>query len=156
MPTGVTYEPLDADREGEAETLVLSVFDAMVAPGFSRQGRKTFHDFVSRFAFSRRPQERFALAALRQGELVGVIEVLEGHHVALFFVSPKLQGRGIGGALMRRAVEKCRTDAPGLDAVTVNSSPNAVEAYGRMGFTPTGEEQEKDGIRFVPMALDIS
>ena len=68
----------------------------MVAPGFSKQGLKTFHDFVSRFAFSRRPQERFALAALRQGELVGVIEVLEGHHVALFFVSPKLQGRGSG------------------------------------------------------------
>ena len=152
----IVYQPLGTKREPEAEKLVLSVFDALVAPCFTEQGCKTFHDFVRGFAFSRRPQERFTLAALRQGKVVGIIEVLEGSHVALFFVSPELQGQGIGGSLMKMAVEQCRKDNRGLTALTVNSSPNAVRAYERMGFAATSTEQEKDGIRFVPMTMMLS
>jgi GNAT superfamily N-acetyltransferase len=152
----IVYAPLDADREEEAEKLVLSVFDALVAPCFTEQGRKTFHDFVSQFAFSRRPRKRLTLAALRQGEIVGIIEVLEGSHVALLFVSVELQGQGIGKTLVQKAVQQCRRDNRGLSALTVNSSINAVKAYESMGFSPTSGEQEKDGIRFVPMTLMLS
>ena len=149
----IIYEPLGKEREDEAESLVLSVFDALVAPGFTEQGCKTFRGFVAQYAFSRRPQERFTLAALCQGKIVGIIEVINGSHVALFFVSQENQGRGIGKTLMQKAVERCRRDKPGLASLTVNSSPNAIKAYESMGFAPTSGEQEKDGIRFVPMTL---
>jgi len=35
--------------------------------------------------------------------------------------------------------------------VSVNSSLYAVEAYKRLGFVATNAEQQKNGIRFVPM-----
>ena len=36
-------------------------------------------------------------------------------------------------------------------SITVNSSPYAVEVYRHLGFTPTGGEQNIDGLRFTPM-----
>jgi len=39
--------------------------------------------------------------------------------------------------------------------VTLNSSFYAVKAYEQMGFVITGEQQEKDGIVFIPMALTL-
>jgi predicted GNAT family N-acyltransferase len=36
--------------------------------------------------------------------------------------------------------------------ITVNSSPYAVKVYESWGFVKTGEQQEKDGIIFTPMA----
>jgi predicted GNAT family N-acyltransferase len=35
--------------------------------------------------------------------------------------------------------------------ISVNSSLYAVEAYERLGFVATDTEQQKNGIRFVPM-----
>lgn len=153
---GITIETLEAGREAEAEALVLAVFDAKVAPGFSPQGRDAFYEFIRQSAFSRRPGDGFALAALHDDRVVGVIEVVDGSHVALLFVSTECQGMGIGQALMHKAEGRCRENNRGLAALTVNSSPNAVEAYRRMGFTPLGEEQERDGIRFVPMTKPLS
>ena len=38
-----------------------------------------------------------------------------------------------------------------LTQITVNSSPYAVKVYERLGFMKTGEQQEKNGILFIPM-----
>jgi predicted GNAT family N-acyltransferase len=38
----------------------------------------------------------------------------------------------------------------------VNAAPNAVSFYQKMGFVPTSEEQETDGIRFIPMRKNLS
>ena len=133
--------------------LVLAVFETHVAPGFSREGRAAFSEFVEGAAFFRRAGGGFALVARRGESVVGVIEMAANGHVALFFVSSDCQGQGVGGALMRKAVEKGRRDDPGLAVFTVNASPGSVKAYSRMGFVTTDQEQEKDGIRFIPMAL---
>lgn len=155
MPNRIIFEPLAPEREAEALALVRTVFDAMVAPGFSEQGCASFDDYLDRFAFSRREGEGFALAALRDGVLVGVIEVAGGNHVALFFVSVDCQGRGVGKELMRRAVERCGRDGSGPAVLTVNASPGSLGAYERVGFVATACEQVRDGIRFVPMALPL-
>ena len=47
---------------------------------------------------------------------------------------------------------KKREDVP---CITVNSSPYAVDAYERLGFCKKGEQQEKDGIIFVPMIREL-
>lgn len=155
MTDPIRYEPLAPDREAEALALVRAVFDRIVAPGFSEEGRATFHEFVNLFAFSRRPGEAFALAAFAGDDLVGVIEVIDGHHVALLFVDPDRQGRGIGWELVRRAALSCLRRDPPPTRLTVNASPNAVAAYRRMGFSPLDDERERDGIRFVPMLLSL-
>ena len=149
-------QPLTPEREPEALALVRAVFDSHVAPGFSEQGCATFHDYIRQFAFSRRPGEAFALAAMDGETLVGVIDVIEGHHVGLLFVDPSRQGRGIGGKLVRRAAAICLRRDPPPAALTVNSSPNAVAAYRRMGFGPLSPEQERDGIRHTPLSLPLA
>lgn len=155
MSGELVIEPLCPAREPEALALVRAVFNADVAPGFSEEGRATFHEFVRLFAFSRRPADAFALTARRGDALVGVVEVVEGSHVALLFVDSARQRCGVGAELVRRAAAACLKRNPGLDRLTVNASPNAVDAYRRMGFLPTDREQEKNGIRFVPMALSL-
>jgi hypothetical protein len=57
----IIFEPLAPEREAEALALVRSVFDSMVAPDFSEQGRASFNDYLDRFAFSRREGEGVAL-----------------------------------------------------------------------------------------------
>jgi len=52
---------------------------------------------------------------------------------------------------MREAIRPGRPPKPDGEGLTVNSSPNAVPAYIRMGFSPTGPEEVRNGIRFTPM-----
>jgi GNAT superfamily N-acetyltransferase len=155
MQGRITCEPLAPEREAEALALVRTVFDASVAPGFSEQGRASFDEFLDRFAFSRREGKGFALAALRNGVLVGVIEVVGDGHVALFFVSADCRGLGVGAELMRWAVARCMRDDPSLPVLTVNASPGSVKAYARLGFAAVDRERERDGIRFVSMTLPL-
>jgi hypothetical protein len=42
-----------------------------------------------------------------------------------------------------------------LAQVSVNSSPNAVPIYERLGFASWSPEQTVNGIRFVPMLLEL-
>jgi predicted GNAT family N-acyltransferase len=97
----------------------------------------------------------FMLAAEIDGELVGIIGVRDWSLVFLLFVRGDQQGKGIAKSLLAEALQRCRTANPDLAQVTVNSSPNAVGAYRRMGFIPTSEEQLTNGVRYVPMALDL-
>ena len=53
-------------------------------------------------------------------------------------------------------LKRCETVKPGLEKITVDSSPDAVGTYRRMGFIPTSEEQLVNGVRYVPMVLNLS
>jgi GNAT superfamily N-acetyltransferase len=85
-------------------------------------------------------------------EIIGVIAVRDYNHIALFFVDTPFQRRGVGRELFRKALEICRCNNLGLSQITVNASPNSINAYESMGFQPTDSEQCVNGIRFVPMA----
>jgi GNAT superfamily N-acetyltransferase len=95
--------------------------------------------------------DHFVLLALAGGDIAGMVEIRRHRHVSLLFVSPGFQGKGVGGLLLEKAVELCRKTDPQLREMTVNSSPNALRAYERMGFAPTGGEQVICGVRFIPM-----
>jgi len=68
----------------------------------------------------------------------------------LLFVSGKHHRRGIAGRLLKIMIEWYKPPV-----ITVNSSPYAVEAYRRLGFTETGPEQLVSGIRFTPMTREL-
>ncbi|WP_419785143.1 GNAT family N-acetyltransferase [Pseudodesulfovibrio sp.] len=156
MNPAVRYEWLTNEQEQEAVALVRRVFDANVAPNFTETGRTTFHEYITLFAFSRRPGDYFAMAAFVEDTMVGVVEITDGHHVALFFVAPEQQQRGIGRELLRQAAGRCLRHDPRPSVLTVNASPNALNGYKRLGFTPTGDEREEQGIRFIPMELPLT
>ena len=59
----------------------------------------------------------------------------------------------IGRRLVRVAVSFVMEQEPRIRAVTVNSSPFAVEFYKSIGFVPLGPERAQDGIRFTSMKM---
>jgi GNAT superfamily N-acetyltransferase len=70
---------------------------------------------------------------------------MEGRHprrpphwyLAVMGVAPERQGRGLGTALMRPALEKL--DRNGIPAYLEASTPRSRELYRRVGFDVTGE-----------------
>ena len=144
----MTVRKLGADETGGALSLAIRVFERFEAPDYSAEGTRNF------LATLRDPAFRaniLCYGAFEQHALVGMLATRnEGRHISLFFVEEAFQRQGIGKALFMAAL----ADATG-DAVTVNSSPFAVEVYRRLGFKATKPEQTTDGIRYTPMRYSI-
>jgi GNAT superfamily N-acetyltransferase len=91
---------------------------------------------------------------LADGQIAGVIEMRDGHHLSLLFVNTAYQGKGISRALLDRVLALCREQGHDAPQITVNSSLYAIPIYERLGFRATAGVQIKNGIRFTPMALE--
>jgi len=142
-------------RHGEERAvceMVHRVFDDSVAALYSKRGDRSFKKYCDPEEMSHRVHtDHFVLLSLADGFIVGMIEMRRHRHISLLFVDPEFQGRGVGWELLQKAVELCRLTDPLLRELTVNSSPNALGAYERMGFVSIGGEQVISGVRFVPM-----
>lgn len=87
------------------------------------------------------------------GSIVGVVLVKEFWNLCSLFVSPSLQGRGLGRSLLAAAVDTCRGRSP-KGAIWLNSSPNAVAFYERAGFVARESNQPMPR-GFKPMQLPL-
>ena len=149
---GLTFRLMHHGEEHTVCEMVHRVFDDSVAPLYSKRGNRSFKKYCDPEEMSHRVNtDHFVLLSLADGYIAGMIEMRRHRHISLLFVDPEFQGKGIGGELLRKAVELCRLTDPHLRELTVNSSPNALGAYERMGFTSTGGEQVISGVRFIPM-----
>lgn len=152
----ITYRGMNIKESVIVVNLVRRVFNEFIAPQYSPEGIAEFEKFISVQAFANRMQAgNFVLVAEREKQIIGIIEMRDGNHVALLFVDNTYQRQGIAKGLLEWAIRTCETRNPEIRYITVNASPNAYSAYRRMGFTPIGEEKTVNGIRFVPMALLI-
>jgi GNAT superfamily N-acetyltransferase len=157
METTIHYRAMQPGEESTVCEMIAHVFYAFVAPEYTEPGIQEFLKYVQPEALRQRTQENhFVLVALHQGRTVGVIEMRNHDHVSLLFVDGAFHRQGISRELLRRALNICLNRHATLTTLTVNSSPYAVEAYQRLGFVIARPEQEKNGIRFVPMTLDVS
>ena len=157
MDEQVRIRELDENEVEAACALVSAVFDEFVAPLFSAEGITEFKAFIAPPKLRERlSSTSFILVAESDVEMAGVIAVRDWSHVFLLFVKGDQQGKGIARLLLTEAVKRCQQARPDLRKVKVNSSPNAMGAYRRMGFVQTSKEQLANGIRFVPMALELS
>jgi len=152
--------PVGPDETAEASGLVLQVFDEFVGREYGEQGNRIFREFASPAEMKKRLRAgSFILCAMmgdRKGDrMAGVIEIREHHHICLLFVRKEYHGRGIAGRLLEKALRIIRERAPEVTKLTVNSSPYAEKAYEKLGFSPTGPLCEKDGIRSVPMEMNL-
>lgn len=139
---------LETDLDAISAVCIES-FMATVAPGLSAQGVTTFLGVASAGAFGARMKEDNAiLVAEEEGRPLGVIELKEGRHVAMFFVAPANQRKGIGKALLAAVLPKVRGDV-----VTVRASLPSVPAYAGYGFECSGEVGEVAGLSYQPMTL---
>ncbi|THB73637.1 MAG: GNAT family N-acetyltransferase [Desulfobacteraceae bacterium] len=140
------------------ETLVIkivsSTFDEFVAPGYSDDGISEFYKFANEKDLAKRSQiNYFTILAQKNNVPMGIIEVRDNSHIAMFFVMKQFQKSGVGKALLQESINHLLKTQKLLKALTVNASPNSVEAYKKMGFKSQDKEQNVNGIRFVPMSL---
>ena len=148
------FRPADAEA---ISTLVREVFDQHIAPSFEPEGIAEMHEHFSPEAIAERAKTHATLVAWQQiagatstgAQPVGVIEVRKTDHVSMLFVRTSHMGLGIATTLLTRAIAACRS--AGRPRITVNSSLNAQTFYQRLGFSPTGNPRNVNGIAYLPM-----
>jgi GNAT superfamily N-acetyltransferase len=156
MADSISFRLLEDADAPAASRLIEEVFSQDIAPVYSPEGAREFLAYADSGGLAERAhQGHVTLLACDFEEIVAVAEMRENSHLAMFFVAKRWQRRGVGRELLRRAVEICRHDRPGLVAISVNASPNALGAYERLGFVAEGPEMTLNGIRFTPMTLDL-
>ena len=138
---------LTHDDLPRVSALCLDAFMLAVAPSLSAQGVETFARVAAVQAFSDRMEgDNLMLVCVADGAIAGLIELKEGRHVAMLFVAPGWQRRGIGMRLMSAALEQARGEA-----VTVSASLSSVTAYESYGFSLAGDVGEFAGLVYQPM-----
>ncbi len=133
--------------------MVKEVFFEHIAPLYSRQGVDEFFIYIdSRHTLNRQRGSHIILEAFDEAtnSIVGMIETRNKNHVCLFFVKSAYQRKGVGRLLLQEAIKR----VPLQNSITVNASPNAVEAYKALGFNEAGKMKEEQGIRFMPMRYE--
>ena len=142
----------------QALDLVNRVFSEFVAVDYSEQGNKTFSDYLKvkyeEVTNDVQTGYKRIWGYYHDGEIVGVIATRDISHIALMFVDKRHHRKGIARSLYNTVLSELSKNAD-VTKITVNSSPYAVEAYERLGFKKTDEQQEKDGIIYVPMAQTV-
>ena len=151
-PAPLTFRPARPDEVEAVSALALRVFAADAAADHTEEGVAEYGRFAGVEAMRAR-DARLTVAEAAGGPhpvLVGMLEIRDGTHVALLFVDPAHQRRGVGRALLEAALGP----ADGWPTLTVNSTPSAVGAYERLGFREAAPVREQKGIRFVPMTRE--
>jgi len=144
-------------EESEVFDLVFRTFSEFIAPHYSRAGILEFLKYIRpAHLLERLKKDHFALLATAQRKIVGTIEVRGRNHISLLFVDKPFQKKGIARELLRRTLRICLKEGPHLSKITVNASPNSVKIYKKLGFRPKDSERVKNGIRYTPMALELS
>ena len=150
------FRTMQPGEERRVSELITRVFDEYIAADLSPEGVGEFLKFVKPESLWQWSEaDAFVLVAPTEGQIVGMIEVRDDKHISLFFVNQGHLGRGIGRELWRRALARCRQHEPDLAKISVNSSPYAVPIYEKLGFRQEGPEQIVNGVRFVPMAVEL-
>lgn len=153
---------MEIRRLGQPELLAAlhltwEVFADEIAPTISPEGVASFQKFI-KYDYISQVWQRGNLiffGAYEGGELCGTLALRPDGHIVLFFVKKQYQGRGVGRMLYGAAYHCC-AEMLHAGRMTVNAAPGAVDKYIHMGMRPVGQEQEKDGIRYVPMEMYVN
>ena len=147
---------MEQGDENQVFTFIADVFNQFVAPEFSQVGIEEFMKYIQPDALiNHLKSNHFGLIAALRSKIIGVIVVRNYNHIALFFVDSRYQRMGIGRELFHKALKICDRREEKASQVTVNASPNSINAYKKLNFEPTDREQCVNGIRFIPMALSF-
>jgi GNAT superfamily N-acetyltransferase len=151
----IKIQPMQSGEEDKVIRLVRDTFDRQVAPGYTAEGRENFYRYADVTALLARESTHTILVEKGNGEMIGILEMRGNDHVSLLFVNPAWQHQGVATALFEEAMKISLAHNPDLETISVHSTPNAVPFYQSLGFETVKPEQEKDGIRFTTMSLDL-
>jgi ribosomal protein S18 acetylase RimI-like enzyme len=88
------------------------------------------------------------------GEVIGAVGVLDGHHIFHLYIAEPFQRLGLGRRLWRRAITRCLSIDDCAD-ITVNSSRIALGFYHKLGYRRYGPAETRTGVTSYPMRLTI-
>ncbi|WP_415888172.1 GNAT family N-acetyltransferase [Neptuniibacter sp. SY11_33] len=148
----IIREMNENDIEGVSHVCLDAFFDS-VAGLLSDEGIATFAAIASPDAFANRMKvdNRILVAEGDNGEIVGVVELKEGRHIAMLFVTPSQQKCGIGRRLLETVLIYARSET-----VTVSASLPSVPAYQKYGFKVQGEVRELSGLVYQSMEIKVN
>ena len=153
----ISLRQMKQGEEADVVELVLNVFSEFVAPHFSNDGVLEFKKFVNEESIVERYQSGNPIVvALNENQIIGVIEMRDNSHIALFFVEKSYQKKGVAKQLLFEAIKVCKGRNQDIQKFTVNSSPNAYDAYQQFGFKGENTVNTVNGIRFIPLELELS
>jgi len=133
-------------------SICMEAFTDSVAPSLTSEGIETFGKISSVYGFSNRMEEdNIILVYEDKRRIIGVIELKEGRHLAMLFVDPNFQKKGVGRALISAISPYIK-----VEKMTVSASLNSVPAYLKYGFIYAGEPDEKVGLKYQPMELELN
>lgn len=159
QPNDVTigYYEIKPGEENSVIDLVLRVFSEFVAPLYSQEGITEFKKTARADALRDRLRSGNIVLLAKSGQsIIGVLEIRGNSHISLLFVDKYYQCQGIAKELLQRSIEICKIrKSQDLHIITVNSSPNAIGAYKKIGFKAIGDETITNGIRFFPLELTV-
>ncbi|WP_415901161.1 GNAT family N-acetyltransferase [Neptuniibacter sp. QD29_5] len=140
------------DTDGVSR-VCLDAFSDSVAGSLSDEGISTFAAIASADAFAKRMKadNRMLVAEDNNGEILGVVELKEGRHIAMLFVTPSQQKGGIGRKLLIAVLKYARAEI-----VTVSASLPSVPAYQKYGFKLKGDVGELSGLVYQPMEISVN
>ena len=94
------------------------------------------------------------LVGIVDERLVGIVAIRDDSHLYHLFVDESAQGKGYARQLWEHA--KARAAARGnAGKFTVNSSVFALPIYAAFGFQAVTEKQEKHGLAYIGMELNL-
>jgi ribosomal protein S18 acetylase RimI-like enzyme len=150
----ISFRSMKQGDEAVVVDFVLEVFTEFVAPQYSNEGIAEFRKFVNVNALLDRFVAGNPITLAESGrKIIGVIEMRDNSHIALLFIEKSYQLNGIAKKLINEGIKICRTRNQNIKSITVNSSPNAFDAYQNIGFKGGRNEKTVNGIRFIPMEL---
>ncbi len=152
----IEIENIKENEIEESIELIRKIFDEYVGKDYSEEGQKTFYKFIEKDEILKRLRNDFRMICAKyKGKVIGIEAIRDKNHISLFFVDAKYQRMGIGRKLFENTLKKIKKENPEIREITVNSSPYAKEVYERMGFKALSVIEEKDGIKYIPMAYKI-
>lgn len=151
MESWVSIRKLENKDVEAVSELCMASFSKSVAASLSEEGVATFSKIAASDAFHHRmTEDNVMLVAQCDGKIEGVIELKEGRHVAMLFVDPDRQMKGVGRELLASALTYAR-----VDTVTVSASLSSVVAYKKYGFECKGDVAESAGLIYQPMQIEL-
>lgn len=142
----------------QALDLVYKVFMEYEAPDYPAEGVESFvNDIIKNEGFKEGCiTGNFKMYGAFDGDtIIGIMTMRKVTHIMLAFVEKEYQGQGVGRGLFEYVIDEIRADDSSCSEITVNSSPYGAGFYRSLGFIDMSEEQEKHGIRYIPMSFRI-
>jgi len=140
----------------EFHELVKNVYGEFVSPDYSEEGNRTFYSYIDPLEIGKRLEAgNWFYACKSGGKIVGALEVRNKNHISLLFVDKRHQKQGISEALLERYFDDLKKEEAGVGFIEVNSSPYAKIIYKNLGFYEASDLQEKNGIKFYYMKMDL-